>query len=89
VSDAAAEHDLDLKEQVARINRALVESDKFQAEQRKLIAESDKFQAEQRKLMAEAAKYERERSLAPVVIAASLGAGVIAGLISLLGRLIH
>ncbi len=89
MSDATAEHDFDLKAQMARINRALVESDKFQAEQRKLIAESDKFQAEQRKLIAEAAKYERERSLAPVVVAASLGAGVIAGLISLLGRLFH
>jgi hypothetical protein len=88
VSDATAEHDLDLQEQIARIKRAQVESDKFQAEQRKLIMESDKFQAEQRKLMAEAAKYERERSLAPVVIAASLGAGVMAGLVSLLGRLL-
>ncbi len=75
MSDAAVEHDLDLQEQIARIRRAQVESDKFQAEQRKLIAE--------------AAKFERERSLAPVVIAASLGAGIIAGLISLLGRFIH
>jgi len=74
VSDATAEHDLDLQEQIVRIKRAQVESDKFQAEQRKLIAE--------------AAKYERERSLAPVVIAASLGAGVMAGLVSLLGRLL-
>jgi hypothetical protein len=71
VSEATIEHDLDLQEQIARIRRAQVES--------------DKFQAEQRKLMAEAAKYERERSLAPLVIAASLGAG----LVSLLGRFIH
>lgn len=75
MSDAAAEHNLDLREQIVRIDRALAESEKFQAEQRKLIAE--------------AAKFERERSLAPVVIAASLGAGIIAGLISLLGRFIH
>lgn len=75
MSDVAAEHDLDLREQIVRIDRALAESEKFQAEQRKLIAE--------------AAKFERERRPAPVVIAASLGAGLIAGLVSLLGRLIH
>jgi len=75
MSDASIEHDLDLQEQIARIRRAQVESDKFQAEQRKLIAE--------------AAKFERERTLAPIVIAASLGAGIIAGLVSLLGRFIH
>jgi hypothetical protein len=75
VSDATAEPDFDLNEQIARIRRAQVES--------------DKFQAEQRKLMAEAAKYERERNSAPVVIAASLGAGFTAGLISLLSQLIY
>jgi len=75
MSDTAAEHSLDIRKQIVRIGRALAESEKFQAEQRKLIAE--------------AAKFERERTLAPVVIAASLGAGIIAGLVSLLGRFIH
>jgi hypothetical protein len=75
ISDAAAEQDLDLKEQIARINLLVVGGDKFQAEQRKLIAD--------------AAKYEGERSLAPVVIPASLGAGFTAGLVSLLSQLIY
>ncbi|MCB8879515.1 hypothetical protein ACELLULO517_04665 [Acidisoma cellulosilytica] len=74
MSETAPEHDLDIREQIVRIDRALAESRKFQAEQQKLIAE--------------AAKYERERSLAPLVIAASLGAGIIAGVVSLLGRFI-
>ncbi len=75
MSDAAAEHDLDLREQIVRIDRALAESRKFQAEQQKLIVE--------------AAKYERERRLAPFVLAISLSAGISAALVSLLGRLIH
>ncbi|MCB8876134.1 hypothetical protein [Acidisoma silvae] len=75
MSDATAEHGLDIREQIVRIDRALAESRKFQAEQSKLIAE--------------AAKYDRERKLAPFVLAISLSAGVSAALVSLLGRLIH
>jgi hypothetical protein len=37
---------LDLREQIARIDRARAESDKFVAEQRKLIAEALKFDKE-------------------------------------------
>ena len=39
---------------------------------RRLIAESDKFAAEQRKLIAEALKFERERALAPWAIAGTM-----------------
>lgn len=40
------EHDLDLAEQIARIKRAQLESDKFVTEQRKLIAEAQKLDKE-------------------------------------------
>lgn len=53
---------LDLEEQIARIRRAQVETDKFAAEQRKLSAE--------------AAKLDRDRSLAPwQIVATSMAAG--------------
>jgi len=34
---------LDLREQIVRIDRAIAETEKFQAEQRKLIAEAQKL----------------------------------------------
>ena len=59
------EFGLDLKEQIARIERAQ--------------AETRKFAAEQNKLAAEAAKLGRDRWLAPVVVVFS-GIGAIGGL---------
>lgn len=85
--------DLNIREQIVRIDRMRVESDKFQAEQRKLIAESEKFQTEQRKLLAESMKLDRDRWLSPVVVVvALLGAvgGIVAGVtavLRLMGRL--
>ena len=55
---------LDIEEQVARIRRSQVET--------------EKFVAEQRKLMAEAAKFDRERTLAPWQIMATTAAGTAA-----------
>ena len=71
--------DLNIREQIVRIDRMRVESDKFQAEQRKLIAESMKL--------------DRDRWLSPVVVVvALLGAvgGIVAGVtavLRLMGRL--
>ena len=57
------DHGLDLREQIARIDRA--------------IAESDKFRAEINKLTEEALKYKREPWLAVVVaLAALIGAAI-------------
>ncbi|MEO8715333.1 MAG: hypothetical protein ABI369_10000 [Acetobacteraceae bacterium] len=55
---------LDLREQIARIDRMRDESDKFRAEQRKLIAE--------------AGKLGRERWLAPWLAVVGLIGGVVA-----------
>lgn len=58
---------LDIAEQVARVLRS--------------NAETQKFVAEQRKLMAEAAKFERERSLSPwqLVVAGAAAAAAFFG----------
>jgi len=55
----------DLTEQLARIERWLAESDKFRAEQRKLIAE--------------AAKHDRDRWLAPVLALVTVIGAVVSG----------
>jgi hypothetical protein len=55
LSDSPA--DFDLREQLARIDRAIAETGKLQEE-------TQKFVAGQRKLLAEAAKLQRNRMLA-------------------------
>lgn len=62
---------LNLQEQLVRIDRAREEALKFSAEQRKLAAEADKFR--------------RDYWLAPLVVAAAVGAAA-ATLIGLLLR---
>lgn len=57
MASAASPTALEIEEQVARIRRAQVET--------------EKFVAEQKKLMAEAAKLERDRTLAPWQIVAT------------------
>ena len=82
---------LDLDEQIARIRRAQVESDKFAAEQKKLMAEQEKLFAEERKLFAEALKLQRDRLLSPwLVIVATIGGlgGLIAGVAAIF-NLVH
>jgi hypothetical protein len=49
---------LDLREQIARIDRAIEEGHKFTAEQHKLMTEEQKLASERRKL-------DRDRGLAP------------------------
>ena len=46
MSDAADYPTLDIREQIARIDRAIVENAKFQAETRKLNAEAQKLTAD-------------------------------------------
>lgn len=65
---------LDLRAEIARIDRD-------RAETHKLQGETDKFVAEQRKLIAEAAKLTRDRLLAPWLLIASLFAAVSGGVI--------
>jgi hypothetical protein len=56
-----------------------------QIELRRLLAESDKFVAEQRKLMAEAAKFDRDR-WTPLVLAVAAAFGAFAGALSILAK---
>ncbi|HVZ07203.1 hypothetical protein [Rhodopila sp.] len=73
-------HDRDLREQIARIDRAQEETRKFVAEQHKLIAE-------QLKLAAEAKKLDRDRFLAPlamVVSAMAAGGALVGGTVALM-----
>jgi hypothetical protein len=58
--------EMDMLEQVARIERAQEETRKFVAEQHKLLAE--------------AAKLNRDRWLAPMVVASGLLGGVLAAI---------
>jgi len=86
--------DHELREQIARIDRAQAETHKFSTETQKLAeetlklnAEQHKFGAEQQKYYEEALKLRRDRGLAPwlAVIAISGGiGGVIAGVTSIL-----
>jgi hypothetical protein len=59
---------LDLRAEIARIDRDRAEAEKFAAEQRKLISESRKM--------------DRDRWLAPLFLAASLLGGVIVAILS-------
>ena len=75
--------DLDLRAEIARIDRERAETQKFAAEQRKLTEEAAKlseeafkFSAEQAKLYAEAFKLDRDRRLAPLLAAGALAGGV-------------
>ena len=70
---------LDLRDEIARIDRNRAESDK-------LRQETEKFVAEQRKLISESRKLDRDRWLAPLVLGASLLGGVIGAVITLLWR---
>jgi hypothetical protein len=65
--------ELDLREQIVRIDRA--------------IAETGKFQAEQRKFIAEAQKLDRDRWLAPALAIAAVIGGLL-GVASFIAKLI-
>jgi chorismate mutase len=81
VSAAREDPPLDLREQIARIDRAIIEGGK-------LRAETEKFVAEQRKLEAEARKFDRERWLAPALAIAAVIGGLL-GTASFIAKLIQ
>jgi len=72
--------DLDLREQIARIDRALAETHKFQAE-------TNKLQEEAQKLLEEGRKYRRDRWLAPWTLAVAILGGVGLGIVQLVAHL--
>lgn len=87
MSDVPADYAerLNLREQLSRIDRQREEAQKLSAEREKLMTEQlklgvemNKLSAEALKLSAEEAKLRRDRSLAPIVVAATLS-GVLAG----------
>jgi len=87
--------DLDLREQIARIDRSIAETEKLIAEQRKLSAEERqlsfdavKLAAEQATLYSEAHKLDRDRWLAPTLAIVSVVGGLL-GVASFIARLIH
>lgn len=67
------QHDLDLRAEIARIDRE-------RAETRKLTQESDKFAAEQRKLISESQKLDKERWWFPWLQVITAIAAIIAAL---------
>lgn len=94
--------DLDLKEQLARIDQAREEALKFSAEQHKLAAETLKLGAEQNKMTAEALKLgveehklreeelklRRDRGLAPWLAVVAISGGV-GGIIAGVTAILH
>jgi septal ring factor EnvC (AmiA/AmiB activator) len=66
-TDSIENATLDLKEQLARIDRAQAETRKFAAEQNKLAEEASRFQAEARKLGRD------YRFAPPLMLVAALG----------------
>ena len=83
--------ELDLRAQLASIDRSLNESLKLRSETEKLSMEARKLQAEQEKLYAEALKLVRDRALSPIttIFAVAGGlSGLLAGVVTLY-RLLH
>jgi hypothetical protein len=79
---------LDLRAEIARIDRDREEARKFSAEQNKLTAEHSKLVAEMFKLYAEEAKLRRDRWIAPVT-AAGAAIGSVIGAAAVVWRLLH
>jgi len=78
---------LDLREQIARIDRARAETEKLSEEARKFVAEQHKLMAEREKLASETLKLDRDRVLAPWQIAVVTMGGLAAltgGLLTIL-----
>lgn len=71
---------LDIREQIARIDRAIAETGKLQAE-------TTKFAAEQQKLTSESQKLNRERWLSPVLATAAVIGGLL-GTASFIAKII-
>ena len=78
MSDISA--DPDLRAHLARIDRDIAESAKLRYESDKLNQETNKLWHEARKLEAERDKLHRDRGLAPWIVAASFGGGIVAAI---------
>jgi hypothetical protein len=85
---------LDLRAELARIDRDRAEtrklteeSEKFIAEQRKLLSEGRMLAAEQDKLQAEGRKLDRDRWLAPALATVSMVGGLL-GIASFIAHLL-
>jgi hypothetical protein len=79
-----SEAPFDVREQLARIDHMIAETQTFQIEQLKPQSELQKYLAEQTKLFAESRKLDRDRSVAPWQIAVV----AMGGLAALLGGLL-
>lgn len=81
---------LNIREQIARIDRAIEENAKARVEAAKLAVEREKLAAETTKLTAEALKLARDRAVAPwqvIVAAVAAGAASVEATVALLGAL--
>lgn len=87
MSDVPADYRdrLNLRDEIARIDRNRAESEKLQEETRKFVAEQHKLLAEAGKLNAEGRKFNRDTLLAPLLAAIALIGGVL-GVASFLAR---
>jgi hypothetical protein len=65
---------------------AVLEIERARTEIRRWLAESDKFAAEQRKLMFEASKLDRER-WTPIILSVAAAFGAFAGFLSVLSKI--
>ena len=88
MSEAAADlSGLDIREQIVRIDRAIAETQKFQAEIGRMNIEATKPSAETRKLDAEGRKLGRDARLSSIVVAVTFVSAVgwlVTGILSLM-----
>ena len=88
MSDATADFpSLDIREQIVRIDRAIAETQKFQAEVGRMNIEASKLSSEARKLDAEGRKLGRDARLSSLVVAVTFVSaigGLVTGILSLL-----
>ena len=88
MNDAAADlPSLDIREQIVRIDRAIAETQKFQAEVGRMNIEASKLSSEARKLDAEGRKLGRDAWLSSLVVAVTFVSaigGLVTGILSLL-----
>jgi FtsZ-binding cell division protein ZapB len=85
---------LDIREQIARIDRARAETEKLAEETRKYVQEAHKLQAERDKMAVEAMKLsseqrklERDRWLAPVLAVVTVIGGIL-GIASFIAKVV-
>lgn len=77
--------EIDLRAEIARIDRDRAETQKLEVEGRKMEAERRKLEAEQLKLYAEGAKFNRDRWMMPLVAVVPALLGIIVGYLLKIG----